>query len=76
MTQTQKTRPTPTGTAWIVWGAVVIVWALISLIQIPVTVGTGSGAAGGAIVGGLVLVAVGVTLLVKGLNKRKAFRAR
>ena len=69
MTETQQAVKKSSGTARIVWGAVLLAWALIALLRLPL-IGDGASLMGG-VIAVLLLVGFGVLLLVTGLNRRR-----
>lgn len=73
MTDTAGKRST--GTAHIVWGAILLVAAVVGIVQMPGTLQAETATMLGGIIGTLVFAGVGVMLLVIGLNKRRISRA-
>lgn len=59
------------GTGWIVWGALVIIWGLGGLLN---SLGMDGAEGAGARFGGFLVVALGIFLLVTGTNKRAAWK--
>lgn len=64
-----KTVP-KTGTAWIVWGALLIAWGLIVALNSAITM------AGAYIAVALLPIGFGVWLFVIGMNKRRAWQTK
>jgi multisubunit Na+/H+ antiporter MnhG subunit len=62
----------PTGTVWIVVGAVLLLIGVVQLVTAPAVFAEGDGASiAGKLFGLLVCVGLGVWALVAGLNQRK-----
>lgn len=62
----------PTGTAWTVWGVLVLVYAGFQLLQLPFVLRDPSGAGPFLAVFAFGMVAFGVWLLIVGARKRRA----
>lgn len=73
MTETVEKRST--GTAQVVWGAILLVAAIVGIVQMPGTLEAETATMLGGIIGTLVFAGLGAFLLVLGLNKRRTNRA-
>ena len=78
MTETQQVKKkTPTGTAWIIWGSLLLALGAVNLVTAPMEMATGdSESVSRKMIGILVCAGLGAWLLIIGLNKRRAHLTR